>query len=199
MIDHLNAFRRLLVIAGTLAVMNAAPAEAAPPGGNYGLYPTYASPLYPAYRPSYVSPGNYPSSGINRYNSYIPGNNYAPGFDPGFANAFARTLPSSNPYPVSRTRSYVPAEVSPDNTAHLEVLVPADAELWFNDWKARSMGPVRNLQSPPLVPGRQYTYTVRARWQENGREVTRSLQVHVSARAQVRVTFLDGNGAGKPR
>jgi len=186
--------------------MLAAPAQATPPPGNYqgGLYPRYAYPYYPAYQPfsSYSSPGSYNFSGATRFNGYVPGTNYAPGFDPGFASSYARIGPASGPTSVSHTRFYIPSYIrgdaarSVDNTAHIEVLVPGEAALWFNGWKARSTGVVRKLQSPPLTPGRNYTYTVRARWEENGREVTQTRQVAVSAGAKVRVDFLEGSGAG---
>jgi uncharacterized protein (TIGR03000 family) len=73
--------------------------------------------------------------------------------------------------------------------AHLEVHVPGSASLWFNGWKASSAGTVRELQSPVLKAGRRYTYTVRAQWAENGREVTQTQQVPVRAGARVQVTF----------
>jgi uncharacterized protein (TIGR03000 family) len=197
MFPPLCSSRRILLMAGALVLMLAAPGMGAPPGGNYpgALYPYHATPLYPAYKPSISPPGAYPSSGISPYTGYIPGTNFAPGFAPGFASSYLRTLPPNNPQPESRTRFYIPSDIEDgagvvDNTAHLEVLVPGDATLSFNGWKARSTGTIRKLQSPPLTPGRKFAYTVQARWEENGREVIQTRQVVVSAGAQVRVNFL---------
>jgi len=206
MVHQVYSRRGLLWMAGTLTLTIAARGTAAPPAPNYqgGLYPSYAYPYYPAFRPtnSYSSPGPSSSFRINPYNGYIPGNTFAPGFYPGFASLYARIAPSGNPTPASHTRFYIPLELSEgatrsaDNTAHLEVIVPANASLWLNGWQSRSTGSVRKLQSPPLTPGRPYTYTVRARWEENGRAVTQTRQVPVSAGAQVRVNFLVG-GTGE--
>jgi len=67
--------------------------------------------------------------------------------------------------------------------------VPADAEVWFDGTKTTTAGPVREYQSPPQTPGQQYTYEVKARWQENGREVTQTQQVDVSAGGHFEVRF----------
>jgi uncharacterized protein (TIGR03000 family) len=47
---------------------------------------------------------------------------------------------------------------------------------------------VRQFYSPPLAPGR-YSYEVRARWTENGREVNQTQQVQVTPGARVEVDF----------
>jgi uncharacterized protein (TIGR03000 family) len=72
---------------------------------------------------------------------------------------------------------------------HVTVSVPEDAEIWFNDTKMTSTGAVREYQSPPLTPGTFYTYAVRARWNENSREVTQTQQVLVTAGTHVKVDF----------
>jgi uncharacterized protein (TIGR03000 family) len=76
-----------------------------------------------------------------------------------------------------------------DNTANVTVNVPADAQVWFDDNATTSTGGVRQYVSPPLTPGKGYTYEVRARWIDNGKEVTQTQQVEVRAGANVRVTF----------
>jgi uncharacterized protein (TIGR03000 family) len=48
---------------------------------------------------------------------------------------------------------------------------------------------MRRFVSPLLKPGREYTYQVRARWMEDGREVVQSRRVTVSAGAEVSVDF----------
>jgi uncharacterized protein (TIGR03000 family) len=59
--------------------------------------------------------------------------------------------------------------------------------------------PVRAFQSAPLTPGQQYTYEFRARWKnDDGREVTQTQQVIVTAGAHVRVDFPVPPGAARP-
>jgi uncharacterized protein (TIGR03000 family) len=52
----------------------------------------------------------------------------------------------------------------------------------------KTTGPVRTYASPPLAEG-QYSYEVRARWNENGQEVTQTQQVGVTPGAHVEVNF----------
>ncbi len=68
-----------------------------------------------------------------------------------------------------------------DNRVRVEVRVPADAEVWFEGSKTSQTGGVRHFVSPALTPGRRHTYTIRARWTENGREVDRTRQLDVWA------------------
>jgi uncharacterized protein (TIGR03000 family) len=77
----------------------------------------------------------------------------------------------------------------PDTTAHVTVKGPADAEIWFDDTKMMETGPVREFYSPPLARGRDYSYQVRLRWQQDGRTVTRTREVFVTAGSHVTVDF----------
>jgi uncharacterized protein (TIGR03000 family) len=76
-----------------------------------------------------------------------------------------------------------------DTLAHLTVKVPGDARVWFENSPTNSTGSVRQFESPPLMPGRSYTYEVRAAWTENGREVTQTQQIGVTAGARIEVGF----------
>jgi uncharacterized protein (TIGR03000 family) len=186
-------FCGLLLSAGALALAPVMPNRAAAQVGSYpsGTYPSYAYPYYPAYRPSVPAPS---SSLINPYNGYLPGNNYRPGFYPGAASLYARIGPAVTRPSASPSRLYVPTDTVADrgpaaDTAQIEVLVPDDAAVWFNDWKGKSSGAVRKFQSPTLTRGQKYEYTVKARWEEKGQPVTQTRPVYVSAGAHVRVDF----------
>src|SRR5439155_12546832 len=89
--------------------------------------------------------------------------------------------------PPATVASDTPAQ--PSNTAHVTVTVPADAEIWFQGTKTTSTGAVREYQSPPLAPGTRYTYELRARWSQNGHEVTQTQQVEVTAGIRVNAHF----------
>jgi uncharacterized protein (TIGR03000 family) len=75
------------------------------------------------------------------------------------------------------------------NSATMNVKVPAGAEIWFEGSKTGQTGTTRTFVSPPLEPGRGFTYDVRARWTENGKEVDQTRQVHVRAGEKVDVDF----------
>jgi uncharacterized protein (TIGR03000 family) len=73
--------------------------------------------------------------------------------------------------------------------AHITARVPADAKLWFDGLTTTSTGLVRRFHTPPLTPGSRYAYELRARWNENGQEVTQTQMIEVTARADVEVNF----------
>jgi uncharacterized protein (TIGR03000 family) len=75
------------------------------------------------------------------------------------------------------------------NSATMKVVVPANAEIWFEGSKTGQSGTTRTFVSPPLEPGRGFTYEVRARWTEGGKEVERTRQLHVHAGENVQVDF----------
>jgi uncharacterized protein (TIGR03000 family) len=76
-----------------------------------------------------------------------------------------------------------------DNVAHMTVHVPVDAQVWFGATKTTSTGRVRQYESPPLTPGSHFTYEIRARWTQNGQQMTQTQQVPVTAGGHVNVTF----------
>jgi uncharacterized protein (TIGR03000 family) len=92
--------------------------------------------------------------------------------------------------------SYYPSSdvIADDTTAHVTVTVPADAELWFNGTRMKTMGPSRRFETPSLSSGR-FTYEARAQWTENGRVVTQTQEFSVSQGAQVKVTFPLASGS----
>lgn len=136
----------------------------------------YGYPYYGSYGYSYPSYTPYPDVGSS------------PTYDPGYSGYEGDVTPS---YPDGYQAYYPPdaAPAQPDNTAHVIVSLPSDAELLFDGTKTTSAGSVREYQSPPLTPGRRYTYELRARWSENGQEVTQTQQVGVTAGAHVNVSF----------
>ncbi|HLJ94383.1 MAG TPA: TIGR03000 domain-containing protein [Gemmataceae bacterium] len=56
----------------------------------------------------------------------------------------------------------------------LEVRVPADAQVWIDGTKTQQKGTVRQFISPPIEPGRQYSYKIEAKWMDKGNERTRT-------------------------
>jgi uncharacterized protein (TIGR03000 family) len=76
-----------------------------------------------------------------------------------------------------------------DNLARLTVRVPPDAKVWFDDEPTSQQGPVRNFDSPPIDPGQEYTYDIRAQWRQGDREVERTKHVVVEAGKDITVDF----------
>lgn len=71
--------------------------------------------------------------------------------------------------------------------ALLRVLVPADADLWFDGRPSTRTGAERLFVTPPLESGHGYVYEIRARWP--GANNTRA--VHVRPGDRVTIDFHD--------
>jgi uncharacterized protein (TIGR03000 family) len=153
--------------------------------GYYHSYPHYGyHRYYPSYGYYYPSYGTYPyvwsspAYGSGSYGSYA---DVTPSYPDGYT--------SVTPPAASYQSFYPPATDQPDTSAHISVNVPAGARLWFDGTATTATGPVRAFSSPPLTPGHWYTYEVRARWDEDGHEVTQTQQVELTAGAHVNVNF----------
>jgi uncharacterized protein (TIGR03000 family) len=78
----------------------------------------------------------------------------------------------------------------PDNAAHLQLIVPQDAEIVFNGETTTQTGPTREFVSPPLTPDKSYDYTIIVRYPDaNGKTVTDRRVIHVRANDWYRVDF----------
>jgi uncharacterized protein (TIGR03000 family) len=111
--------------------------------------------------------------------------------------------PVGTPYaPLSRPLSEVPERGTVElvtrvergaRPALIDVFVPEEARLTFQGTEMRETGGVREFQSPPLLPGRTYTYDIRATWQsEDARDVTRSKRLTVRAGDHLQLDFTRG-------
>jgi uncharacterized protein (TIGR03000 family) len=169
--------------------------------GAYQRVPGYTYQGYPWFRPYFPDLG---SGGEFEYDlgadSTANRTQGTPGgvtYDSGYRGS-SRSLaprPPAPPLPGSaapdRSSSFYPpaSAATTDDTAHVTVRVPARARLWFDGAATTSTGPVREFQSPALEPGQWYGYVLRAVWEENGKEVSQTQRVSVTAGSRVRVDF----------
>lgn len=84
--------------------------------------------------------------------------------------------------------------------AEITILVPPDADVFFDGDATTQKGGERLFVTPPLEVGKKYHYDVRARWKQDGKPVEQTRQVEVSGGARVRVDFFAPaqNPAAKP-
>jgi uncharacterized protein (TIGR03000 family) len=147
--------------------------------------PRTGSGQQPVYQPPLSSLPNF--GYYNPAATYYPRPSYHPSFGYGFSPMYGGHyhlyyIPHMDRIPQ---RDKPP----PDLMAHLTVLVPEGAELWFNGTKVEGEGTVRKFHTPPLERDRRYSYDVRLRYRKDGREVTETHKVRVSAGAQAKVDF----------
>jgi uncharacterized protein (TIGR03000 family) len=102
------------------------------------------------------------------------------------ASYAATAVASLTPPPRLRQANYPPNLVGNASLssglgirrAEVDVRLPsAKAEIWFDGVKMTQTGKTRHFYTPRLEPASRYTYSVRARWEENGktREVRRDI------------------------
>ena len=214
MFRRLWLFGGVLVLTGSLVLMTAEPGRAAGPGGGvfqrgggFGGSPgagmragsgfTPRTSTYPplGYRPSRLYPYyryNYNYGLYPYYNQRSTTYSYSSGYGelPDYSEytepynqgtpSYGQTYPSGGRAPAGAAEA--------EQIAHLTVNVPAGAEVWFDKFKTTSTGPVREFKTPPLSPGK-YGYMVRARWREDGHEVTQTRDVTLSPGADIQLTF----------
>jgi uncharacterized protein (TIGR03000 family) len=179
-------------LTGVVLCLTAAPVLARGPGPDAWPYP----PSYYGYNLDDPHPGYYGGGRYREYYSYGRGYglaNYPPPYTGPLAwpnpGAFPRLPPAMYSLPLaSDSLSVVPLR-QPDTAAHLVVAVPEDAEVWLEGAKTQQGGTMRRYVSPPLVPGKEYAYEVRARWTADGHTVERSKTVTVRAGERVDVDF----------
>ena len=75
--------------------------------------------------------------------------------------------------------------------AKIVVRLPADARLFVDDVPFPHTGPVRTFETPPLNPGENYHYTLRAELVRDGQPVRVSLKANLKAGQTTNVDFGD--------
>jgi uncharacterized protein (TIGR03000 family) len=93
--------------------------------------------------------------------------------------------------PTTTTVTVEPSEEQQsDNAAHLQLIVPDNALVWFDGDKTTQTGPMREFVSPPLTPGKSFTYDVRVKYMKpDGQVVDETRPIHVRANAWWTVDF----------
>jgi uncharacterized protein (TIGR03000 family) len=109
---------------------------------------------------------------------------------PGFPTDFYRphlVRESIVYYPASQTFTLPP----PPAPVTIDVVVPADADLWIEGKKMTLAGQERKFISPALESGRRYTYDFRIRFKDDGREQTKTQTLNVLASNHYKVDFVN--------
>jgi len=159
-------------------------------GGNGGWSGYGRNWGYNGYTGGYTN--GYYGSGYNYYHSPYY-SNYSGSY---YAPIVPQTYESpSYYYSVPSTSGTVaPAGYSTTDSAStlatINVLLPvADADVWLGSTQTTSRGTQRTFQSPPLQPGMDYSYTVKAHWVENGKPIDQAREVTVRAGQTSTVDF----------
>jgi uncharacterized protein (TIGR03000 family) len=71
----------------------------------------------------------------------------------------------------------------------IDVRVPSDATIWFDDDSTKQTGPERQFVSPRLTAGKYYEYQIRAQWNENGKKKEQTRRVTFQAGDRIHLDF----------
>ena len=165
-----------------------------PPQNVVGPYRyAYSPTVWSSYSPVYEYPSPIVLTSINYpgvYGSYmgsVPALTYntRPSAG-GFYTAQRSDVLGPRQVTISDTTAVAPTAQAGE-AARINVLVPSDAVITIQGQRMSQTGSYREFVSPPLVPGHDYTYTVRATWNENGRDVSQERTVHVASGSRVDV------------
>jgi uncharacterized protein (TIGR03000 family) len=104
-----------------------------------------------------------------------------PTYVPSFYTVPAAAAPVAPAAPVEDDYAYGALEGVGNDTVLINLRVPGNAEVWFDGSKTSQTGRQRSFVSPPLQPGRNYSYNIRARWIEAGRPVEQTRRINVRA------------------
>lgn len=167
-------------------------------GYGYG-YPGFLPPYPGYYTPrSGLSLGIYSSPYYTYYPNYVTPSAYyyvAPRLSGRIEQYYTTTAPDAGR--GGQAPGYGPPEDDAVTLGEGDVLfnvkVPPQAEVWINGDKTSRTGSQREFISNGLIPGRTYTYEIRARWTENGKEVERTRKIKVQGGERRTVDFRVGD------
>jgi len=162
-------------------------------GGGYGCSGGHTAGYSGGYGCSGGHMAGYSSgySGMYGYNSYYQGAPYGSSLYPSqgmptYSQPANQILPSDGTRPANTTTNVSSTSAAP---ATILVTLPADARLTVDDTATSSTTGVRTLITPPLEPGKDFQYTLKAQINRDGKELTTEKQISVRAGQQTVVTL----------
>ncbi len=112
---------------------------------------------------------------------------YDYGYTPGYYYDYDQPAYGVPLNPGVQTQSAYPPS---GGSAQVVIKAPPAAEVWVDDYKVAQGGPVRSLNTPPVLePGKPYHYTIKAQWTDNGKPVVQERRVNVEAGQTSTVDF----------
>jgi uncharacterized protein (TIGR03000 family) len=153
-------------------------------GGGYGCYGGGYGCSGGGYRYGGYGYGAMPYAG--GYYGYAPdsGATYY-SYSPYGAPVYSGGTPAGYGYGMPANQGYYGSEAP----ATIMVRLPADARLTIDGASTSSTQEMRTFISPPLQPGKEYQYTLRAEVMRDGKKVERTRDVTVRAGQQSEVTI----------
>ena len=87
------------------------------------------------------------------------------------------------------SQSFFNTPVQDNRTVLINIQVPANAQVWFDDDATQQSGSERLFVSPRLTPGKMFEYQIRAQWNDNGKKVEQTKRVTFQAGDRIHLNF----------
>jgi uncharacterized protein (TIGR03000 family) len=158
--------------------------------GGYGFY----RPYYPGwYRPyPFIGVG----VGVGFYAPYYGSYAYpvAPGYVyPASPYGYPPGIAGSGPdgaMPPGMMGQPPKDRPPPDNAGHLQLMVPADADVFVDGQKISQTGATREIVTPALQPGTRYTYKISVRYADaQGKQIDDTREISFQANDWFSIDF----------
>lgn len=110
---------------------------------------------------------------------------YAPYYGAYGPAVYPPVIAASSPVAPNSDSTFASSRSQPpqDNAAHLQLTVPAAAEVWFSGARIPQEGRIREFVSPPLSPAKTYNYRIVVRYASTAGKVVedkRDIQVRAN-------------------
>jgi uncharacterized protein (TIGR03000 family) len=155
------------------------------PASDYGynLYDPHPGYYGGGYYREYYAVGR----GWGVANFPLPLPNYPPYYPENYPSLFHRY--HVEPAPLVVPGPVIDPLLPVDEAVHFVVQVPEGAAIWIDGATTGQTGTTRQFVSPPLTPGRTYSYELRVRWTDAGKAVEQTQSVAVRAGDRLNVVF----------
>lgn len=115
---------------------------------------------------------------------------YGGGYTYPSARSLAPLVPRGTDPAAAEDRSLATtAAASMEGRARVWIQLPPDAEVTIQGERLNAIGPVRVFNSPRLSEGASEYYDLKAIWEEQGKKVTQTQRVNLTAGSRVQVIF----------
>jgi uncharacterized protein (TIGR03000 family) len=133
----------------------------------------------------------YGGGGGQGRSSWSSSGSYSPSYSS--SSYYTRYPSSSGNYSGSYYAAYPSSlgtdESSKTHAAVVNLRVPSDARIWFDQSQTKQTGTMRSFESPPLDVGSEYSYQVRIQWKRDGKDVTETRHVTLHAGDVINLTL----------
>jgi uncharacterized protein (TIGR03000 family) len=137
---------------------------------------------------TYGGGGAYGGSGGGGRSRWSSSGSYAPSYSSSYSTRYPSSFGSySGSYYAAYPSST--AESSKERSAVINLRVPSDAKVWFDQSQMKQTGTMRSFESPLLDVGSEYAYQIRIQVKRDGKDITETRRITLRAGDVINLTL----------